>query len=285
MIIPLTSVSNNNMHELRLLLADKGIQFYSHFEIRPSKLFDGVDQRLTIFITRKSNIVQIRSTQINRWNSEQRNDLFNLLEYSESIINNRLWRLSKPIENNIYKVFQAQKPISFFLSQQKTNSNQIHYRTAGARYWIIFTNNGFDSESLSNKSASFLSEFDSEFFSAVLNSNLFWWYYAINFDMFNIKDYMIFSFRCNYFNSKQIIQLSSQLEKDFDFNKEKLVTESATRGTVVSYVYRKKKSKPIIDQIDTVLAQHYGFTEEELDFIINYDIKYRMGKELFGEEE
>jgi hypothetical protein len=25
---------------------------------------------------------------------------------------------------------------------------------------------------------------------------------------------------------------------------------------------------------------HYGFTEEELDFIINYDIKYRMGKEL-----
>lgn len=31
------------------------------------------------------------------------------------------------------------------------------------------------------------------------------------------------------------------------------------------------------DEIDKVLAQHYGFTEEELDFIINYDIKYRMG--------
>ncbi|MDD4191359.1 MAG: hypothetical protein PHI28_08510, partial [Mangrovibacterium sp.] len=45
------------------------------------------------------------------------------------------------------------------------------------------------------------------------------------------------------------------------------------------------KSKPIIDQIDTVLAQYYGFTEEELDFIINYDIKYRMGKALLGEEE
>jgi len=39
-----------------------------------------------------------------------------------------------------------------------------------------------------------------------------------------------------------------------------------------------------IDEIDTVLAQHYGFTEEELDFIINYDIKYRMGKELEEEE-
>jgi len=32
-------------------------------------------------------------------------------------------------------------------------------------------------------------------------------------------------------------------------------------------------------RIHYVLAQQYGFTEEELDFIINYDIKYRMGKD------
>ena len=38
-------------------------------------------------------------------------------------------------------------------------------------------------------------------------------------------------------------------------------------------------SKPIIDEIDRVLARHYGFTDEELDFIINYDIKYRMGQD------
>jgi hypothetical protein len=45
-------------------------------------------------------------------------------------------------------------------------------------------------------------------------------------------------------------------------------------------------SKPIIDQIDRVLAQHYGFTAEETDFLINYDIKYRMGRggEEAGEE-
>jgi hypothetical protein len=43
-------------------------------------------------------------------------------------------------------------------------------------------------------------------------------------------------------------------------------------------------SKSIIDEIDKVLAKHYGFTDEELDFIINYDIKYRMGGELEGEE-
>ena len=38
-----------------------------------------------------------------------------------------------------------------------------------------------------------------------------------------------------------------------------------------------KPCKTTIDEIDDVLAKHYGFTEEELDFIINYDIKYRMG--------
>ena len=41
-----------------------------------------------------------------------------------------------------------------------------------------------------------------------------------------------------------------------------------------------RKYKPIIDEIDKVLAKHYGFTEEELDFIIYYDIKYCMDDEL-----
>ena len=44
------------------------------------------------------------------------------------------------------------------------------------------------------------------------------------------------------------------------------------------------KSKPILDEIDMVLAEHYGFTAEELDFIVNYDIKYRLGRGV-GEED
>ena len=51
--------------------------------------------------------------------------------------------------------------------------------------------------------------------------------------------------------------------------------------------------KPIIDEIDRVLAAHYGFTDEELDLIpstklragINYDIKYRMGREAESEKK
>ena len=45
-----------------------------------------------------------------------------------------------------------------------------------------------------------------------------------------------------------------------------------------------KLSKPVLDEIDTALARHFGFTEEELDFIINYDIKYRMGRDAEEDE-
>jgi len=63
-------------------------------------------------------------------------------------------------------------------------------------------------------------------------------------------------------------------------------------GKVVYDEFYLKYSKPIIDEIDKVLAHHYGFTNEEVDFIpsaklrtgINYDIKYRMGKELDAED-
>jgi hypothetical protein len=39
-----------------------------------------------------------------------------------------------------------------------------------------------------------------------------------------------------------------------------------------------------LNEADKLLTKHHSFIEEELDFIINYDIKYRMGSELEGEE-
>ena len=62
------------------------------------------------------------------------------------------------------------------------------------------------------------------------------------------------------------------------------VRNQKTTGRTEIQLFRVKPVKPIIDEIDKVLAKHYGFTEEELDFIINYDIKYRMGDELNDNE-
>lgn len=56
-------------------------------------------------------------------------------------------------------------------------------------------------------------------------------------------------------------------------------TKEIRLGKMTYIQYRPSKTKSLIDEIDRVLAKHYGFTDEELDFIINYDIKYRMGQD------
>ena len=77
--------------------------------------------------------------------------------------------------------------------------------------------------------------------------------------------------------------LSKKLSKGLQENSKYLVYNYST-GRRRFQAFYPRKSKPIIDEIDKVLAVHYGFTDEELDFIINYDIKYRMGDELNSEE-
>ena len=50
-----------------------------------------------------------------------------------------------------------------------------------------------------------------------------------------------------------------------------------TTGRVEYDEFYLKLSKLIINEVDLSLAEYYCFTDEELDFILNYDIKYRMG--------
>ena len=72
---------------------------------------------------------------------------------------------------------------------------------------------------------------------------------------------------------------------DYRLNKEEKKKVSGLTGDILYEEFYPRKSKPIIDEIDRVLAKHYGFNDEELDFIINYDIKYRMGRDNRDENE
>ena len=74
------------------------------------------------------------------------------------------------------------------------------------------------------------------------------------------------------------------LMKDFIANSNLRTVTYKGKGDVTVQYFNFRLSKSIIDEIDTSLAKYYGFTSEELDFIINYDIKYRMGKELEEED-
>ncbi len=113
---------------------------------------------------------------------------------------------------------------------------------------------------------------------ALFNSSLFWWYYTVTFDTFNLKDYMLFGFRFKYPRDESIIDALKICCRELMANY-KVNAEHLKRGPTGSYTVYARKAKPVIDEIDRVLAKHYGFTNEELDFIINYDIKYRMGRD------
>ena len=75
----------------------------------------------------------------------------------------------------------------------------------------------------------------------------------------------------------RLAKLTDQLMENFNQHKTRKETLYQTTGKVIYDEFNQKPSKSIVDEIDRVLAEHYGFTEDELDFIINYDIKYRMG--------
>ncbi len=81
-------------------------------------------------------------------------------------------------------------------------------------------------------------------------------------------------------------KINNDLMKDLLVNGQKRKENRNKGKDIVEFTqFNVRDSKFIIDQIDCLLAKHYGFTHEELDFIINYDIKYRMGKEISGGEE
>ena len=124
---------------------------------------------------------------------------------------------------------------------------------------------------------------------AVLSSSLFFWYFILttNCRDLNPVDLEEFPFDLAVLSendNQQLTQMCSKLMSDYEAKSQLKEKTSTLTGEIVYQEFYPRESKPIIDEIDKVLAKHYGFTEEELDFIINYDIKYRMGKELEGAE-
>ncbi len=81
------------------------------------------------------------------------------------------------------------------------------------------------------------------------------------------------------------MSLSADLWQALDASSSFANVSHSLTGAIQYEQFRPREAKSIIDEIDRVLAHHYGFTDEELDFIINYDIKYRMGDELAAGDE
>ena len=117
---------------------------------------------------------------------------------------------------------------------------------------------------------------------AILNSSLFYWWFVVLSDCrhLNLREIRKFPVGIDEIEDTtkaSLASASSALMTDLKRHSQRKEANYQTTGSVVYDEFYPRHSKPIIDEIDRVIAKHYGFTNEELDFIINYDIKYRMG--------
>jgi hypothetical protein len=230
-----------------------------------------------------------------KWYSKYRNIIFEQLSFiSYNNKRDSYWvpKLSSQCEIDILgKILKKKSTLQQYISDSKFN---IYYKSTGVMYWRVFTPNppkfllnGKEVASSREMCISLKSSDLPNKFVALFSSSLYWWWGTVTSNMrdLNPSDLFGFKFDENFLNSTELVKLAEKYILDIEKNSLMMTREQKTTGVTQVQSYKIVKSKPIIDEIDKVLAKHYGFTEEELDFIINYDIKYRMGGELEGEEQ
>ena len=294
MIVQLPITCTDRMREAQNLLAARTSWIYT-FDDRPGKLFDNLEHiRCTIFITTGS-VPKLFSTRYIRWYSETRNILFQqicLVDAQKE--DGTIPKKGGKLFNQIWDKIKTNQPLGFYLRDKGV---PVYYHNAPQYFnrftdFVPFFQNAAGEQVVSGhvKSIFLTSKKDVDVAIAVLNSSLFCWYNVLCSNCRDLTLREINSFPINLDGiqdsiKKSLSNLAQKLMKDYQKNAFRKECFYKATGKVIYDEYYPKLSKPIIDEIDCVLAQHYNFTEEELDFIINYDVKYRMGDELTAEEE
>ena len=300
MIIPHSSVCTDRMAIVQELFKTAAERVWiSSYCIRPSKLFVGVDQRLAIYVMLNCNgKSKLFSSRYHRWHEEFRPYLLSSIQY-EDISNityeNSFPKIESSLETKLWYKMARFSTLAHFRASH--NGYAVHYHNA-PRYWIRAMDfipyfwNERDGEQISShvKSLSVAHKPETSIVVAVLNSSLFYWWFIL---LSNCRDLVLreierFPLGLDQMESpvkQKLTELSVKLMKDLKTHSQRKEAFYKKTGQVIYDEFYPKHSKPIIDEIDHVLAKHYGFSEEELDFIINYDIKYRMGQDNEEEED
>ncbi|OME80089.1 hypothetical protein BK120_19810 [Paenibacillus sp. FSL A5-0031] len=300
-IVPISSVAGKTMIPLQKhLLSSMSKLYISNYSTRPSKLFQKVEQRLSIIMGTKAidnkSEVELYTTSYMKWYSHERKQLFTeMLKYSrcyiEIVTDGIIPKLGNVIENNI---FQKIKSVKNNLASITDNDGEIYlYYHGTPRYWNKAMDYvpGFYSEkqghkqSTEYKTLSFSDELKKSVFGCIVNSALFYWWWNVVSDCRHLtkRDVMDFSFNWDSLSLEMINNLSNvfnELMDNFKTNKKQLIMNlGGNLGQVTLDSVDHQLSKPIIDKIDGFIAEYYGLNEEELSFIINYDYRFRMGEE------
>ncbi|GLU56435.1 hypothetical protein Dfri01_58960 [Dyadobacter frigoris] len=289
MIVPLSLVGTQRMKMVQDLIEHKRTTWYSNFSWRPGKLFDKVNRALTIFVANSSSNPEVFTTKYIMWNSDTRESLFPSLNFVQIKLKRPFFwvpKLGDDRENNIIqKVLSCDNQVEYLVTK---SSNKVFYRTTGGLYWKIFTN--FSPKFLlkgviqpsSRETWITVKDTNHEIFCvALLSSNVFWWWYTVTSSLRDLNpiDVRGFKFPSSALNDPKILELGKVYLEDLVNNSTMLTRIQKSTGETQTQSFKISQSKPILDEIDKVLADHYGFTPDELDFISNYDIKFRIGRE------
>lgn len=290
MIVQLPIVCTDRMAPAQSLLQSKKCWLYN-FDDRPGKLFENLQHiRVTILITTGDDGI-VYSSKYNRWYSETRNVLFNNLTCATATCIEGYDSIPK-IGNSIVKSI-----IRKIIGKQKiaeisnTGDSILYYHNAplyftrGTNFLPFFSNDRGDTISSSVKPMSFISDDERDICCSLLNSTLFYMWYVIFSDCrhLNVREIEQFPLGLNTMSvtdRDELVSLCDELMRDLNKNKVRKVTNGARNGRVEYDEFKPKPSKPIMDKIDIVLARHFQLNPEELDFILNYDVKFRMSDDV-----
>ena len=300
-IVPSASCCTPRMEPLiRLFTNQFSETWLSIYDERPGKLFDGVDQQLCIQITTKQaenkalHITGMRHWQTPSAQVSERDSLFATVPYLQIPTTRRIAevfpKLSQSIEESILKKLADCKTVKLSSLQMTSPQGTIYYRNAGGRYWRLVKSfpSYFNSDSGRATSSTELTlnvaKQDVSGVVCLFSSSLFYWYWRVVSNCRHLTNREIGNFPIPEAlitdeSRKTLKKLASRYEKRISETANRIIVDGNS-GRVEQDEYHVNQAKSIIDEIDEVLAVHYGFTDEELDFIINYDIKYRMGAEL-----
>ena len=285
MILPIALVSTKRMKDVQDAIETNRSAWYSNFSDRPAKLFDGADFRFSIFISAPCSQKKIFTTGYKKWETKAREALMRTLTYvALEPIRKTFWipKFQNPLESEIFnKVTNQALPVKEIWGD---GPGAIYYRSAGVRYYYVFTDfqpkyliDGKSSTSSTQEKRNVKKEYNPIIVVTLLSSSIFWWWYTIRGDCWHLTKSDIHDFRVNknIFIDKGLLKLGKEYLKDIKKNSY-CQHERRRVGMTQTQAFKIQKSKLIIDKIDAALAPYYNFTAEELDFIQNYD-RFRVG--------
>lgn len=297
-IVPVAITCSKRMDTvIKQLKETTDLLLFANFDDRPGRLFEMIEHlRATIFIANKSkNSVcrQVYATKYNRWYTQCRSILFDSICYtdvSKFVKSFIIPKLSYTIECSINDKLQSNDNTIANYYGSSFSKSAIYFRAAGGGYFLLIKNqksityiDGVLEDVKAEKEIKINDAYNNSAVGAIVSSSLFYWNYIAYTDCRNLTKSYIDNFPAPILVVKDVdlVTNGTALFADYESNKFTKNTYYKSTGRNVIYdEYYPKRSKKLIDEIDKCIAKYYNFTEEELDFIINYDIKYRMGDEL-----